>query len=139
MRNIIMNYIMRRRIYFLSFFLIGFLFYSCEKIDIGQDLNVQIGEEYRVKWNLSFRIDSINDYRCPIGVYCIWGGDVDLHFSINEGFHKIDTLIRLNDSERNPFEFGNHQWEILDVSPYPDIDKEVDLNDITVVMRLSKK
>ena len=129
---------MRRRIYFLVF-LIGFLFYSCEKIDIGEDINIKIGEEYRVKWNLSFRIDSLNEYRCPIGIWCIWGGDVDLFFSINEGSHETDTLLRLNDSERNPFETGNHLWEILDVSPYPDLDKEIEINDIIVVMRISKK
>jgi len=138
MRYIIMNYIKRFRIYILFFFLTGFLFYSCERIDIGQDLNVQIGEDYQVKRNLSFRIDSINDYRCPIGVVCIWGGDVDLFFSITEGSHKTDTLIRLDDPERNPFEFGNYQWEILYVNPYPDIDKEVKINDITIVMKLSK-
>ena len=138
MRYIIMNYIKRFRIYILFFFLTGFLFYSCERIDIGQDLNVQIGEDYQVKRNLSFSIDSINDYRCPIGVACIWGGDVDLFFSITEGSHKTDTLIRLDDPERNPFEFGNYQWEILYVNPYPDIDKEVNINDITIVMKLSK-
>ncbi len=130
---------MRRRIYFLFLFLIGFLFYSCERIDIGEDINIQIGEEYRVKWNLSFRIDSLNEYRCPINANCIWGGDVDLYFNINEGSHETDTLLRLNDSERNPFETGNHLWEILDVSPYPELDKEIEINDIIVVMRISKK
>jgi len=139
MRYIIMNYMMRRRICFLFLFLIGFLFYSCEKIDIGEDMHIKIGEEYRVKWNLSFRIDSINEYRCPIGVNCIWGGDVDLYFSINEGSHETDTLLRLNDSERNPFETGNHIWEILDVSPYPELDKEIDIHDFIVVMKISKK
>lgn len=139
MSYIIMNYIMRRRICFLFLFLIGFLFYSCEKIDIGEDINIQIGEEYRVKWNLSFRIDSLNEYRCPINANCIWGGDVDLYFSINEGSHETDTLLRLNDSKRNPFETGNHLWEILDVSPYPELEKEIEINDIIVVMRISKK
>ena len=130
---------MRRRIYFLFLFLVGFLFYSCERIDIGEDINIQIGEEYRVKWNLSFRIDSLNEYRCPINANCIWGGDVDLYFSINEGSHETDTLLRLNDSERNPFETGNHLWEILDVSPYPELDKNIEINDFIVEMRISKK
>jgi len=134
-----MNYIIRHRICFLIIFLIGVLFYSCEKIDIGEDINIKIGEEYRVKWNLSFRIDSLNEYRCPINANCIWGGDVDLFFSINEGSHETDTLLRLNDSERNPFETENHLWEIIDVSPYPELDKEIEINDIIVVMRISKK
>ena len=29
--------------------------------------------------------------------------------------------------------------EILEVSPYPELDKEIEINDIIVVMRISKK
>lgn len=137
MGYIIMNYFKKLKIYIPLFFLTGFLFYSCERIDMDQDLNVQIGEDYQVKRNLSFRIDSINDYRCPINANCIWGGDVDLFFSITEGSHKTDTLIRLDDPETNPFEFGSYQWEILYVNPYPELDKEVNIDDISIVMKLS--
>ncbi len=92
-----------------------FLITSCEKIKLGEEIEVKIGETYKISWDLSFKVDSINDYRCPIGADCIWPGDVDLYFD----FGSSKEILNLRNSETNPFYIDNFSIEIIDVEPYP--------------------
>lgn len=99
-------------IYILASFLI---LTACEKIDLGTEIEVKPGETYKINRNLSFEVDSINDYRCPIGAYCLWSGDVDLYFDF--GFDK--EVLNLNNEDTNPFYTKGYSIEIINVEPYP--------------------
>lgn len=105
---------------------------------VGEAFDCRIGEKYRIDWDLSFTIDSINDYRCPKDVVCVWGGDVDLSFNINQAFNHIDTVIYLNTHNNNPFVIGGYTWEVLEVNPYPESTKITDPRDITIKIILLK-
>ncbi len=124
---------------------ISFLFFTslvlagCEKIDLGKEIDIKIGQEYNINWGTSFSVDSINDYRCPSDVICIWGGDVDLFFHINHGFEKTDTLIYLNTRDRNPFTIGNFTWKVLEVNPLPLSGRITDQKDYSVKILITKK
>jgi len=111
-------------------------FSSCEELELGEEITVKTGTKYNISWNLSFNIDSINEYRCPIGVMCFWAGDVDLYFNFNNG-DTYDTL-NLNNHRTNPYYISGYTIEILDVNPYPELDKVIDPEDITINLRVTK-
>jgi len=118
-----------------AIWIIAFIFLitaGCEKIEVGEPFTCATGKTYHVEDGLSFSIDSINDSRCPIGVLCIWTGDVSLYFSIRQNTHTTDTLISM--LTRNPFTVGNYTWRIIEVNPYPEAGREIDPADYRVKM-----
>lgn len=113
--------------------LFSFLFTSCEKIDLGEEVSVRIGEQYRVSMNLMFTVDSISDYRCPQNAVCIWPGDVDLYF--NFGYRK--ELFNLNNREANPITVDGYIFEILHVLPYPKISENPGQEDFIIKLKVT--
>ena len=112
------------------------LFSSCERIDLGREIEVKPGETYKISWNLSFKVDSINDYRCPIGAACIWAGDVDLYFD----FGSTEEVLNLNNQDTNPFAIKGYLIEILDVDPYPSLEPYPgDIPEIIIYLRVEKE
>ena len=59
-----------------------------------------------------------------------------MDFSINDGINQIDTTMNLNYHQNNPSVFGGYSFEIQNVIPYPELGKEINLNDVRVVMQL---
>jgi hypothetical protein len=99
-------------------FLMLFLAAGCEKVQVGEPFTCRTGQNYFVESNVMFSIDSISDYRCPEDLICIWGGDVDLFFTINENLMRTDTVIQLN--RNNPVEIGDYSWKVLEVKSLPE-------------------
>jgi len=110
---------------------------GCEKVQVGEPFTCRVGQKYFVESNVMFSIDSISDYRCPEDVMCIWGGDVDLFFTINENLMRTDTVIQLY--RNNPVEIGNYSWQVLDVSPLPRTDRETRQRDYRIQMLIKEK
>ena len=98
-----------------------------------------MGEVYRVNPLLSFRVDSLTDYRCPFDVLCIWGGDVDMYFKVFTPTSETDTMIRLNDSRRNPIYYKGYKWQALDVTPYPDTRVSPKQEDYVIKFMITKE
>ena len=119
----------------LILFSVSLLFHSCEKIDLGEELSVKIGERLHIDWELSFKIDSINDYRCPMDVNCIWAGDVDIFFDLG----KKEEVINLYNRDTNPFSINGYTIEIIDVEPYPLSYVEVDPKDVIIKIKVEKE
>lgn len=90
---------------------------GCEHIETGEAFTVHVGEKSRINANLSFSIDSVNDYRCPLQYNCIWGGDVKVLCSVYKPFSRIDTAIYLNDRTKNPLISGGYSFRLLKVDP----------------------
>ncbi len=78
-----------------------------------------LGKEYSVTSNLSFTIDSIRDYRCPQDVVCIWAGDVDIFFSVNNKGNHIDTTMQYYKQLNNPLRIGAHMLKVTGITPVP--------------------
>ena len=110
---------------------------GCEKVQVGEPFTCRVGQKYFVESNLMFSIDSISDYRCPEDVICIWSGDVDLFFTINENLIRTDTMIRLY--RNNPVEIGDYSWKVLDVSPLPRTDRETRQRDYQIDILIKEK
>jgi len=114
------------------------LFFGCEKLEIGKAYDCSIGKKYNLNWDLSFTIDSINDYRCPIDVVCVWAGDVKLFINIDRPNNSLDTAMYLNNPDRNPVQIGDYSLKVLEVNPLPKSNVITDPKDILVKMIILK-
>jgi hypothetical protein len=131
-----MNRLSERRIYTaLLGFLVIIMISGCEKINPGEPFSCKIGTKYLLE-NIVFSIDSISDYRCPKDVICIWGGDVDLYFTIYTNHIQTDTLIGLY--RNNPVSISNYEWRILEVSPWPNSGQTIDQKDYRIQLVIQK-
>jgi hypothetical protein len=115
-----MNEHMKTKKFFYIVFLIPIILVSCEKVEIGESFECRVGDEFRVDGNLSFKIDSVKDYRCPKNLMCIWGGGVDIYVKFYKTFSTIDTLISTAYSRKNPIEIAGYTFKLLSVNPYPE-------------------
>ena len=104
-----------KTIYFL--FIFTLIFSGCEKIELGKAFDCKIGNTYKVTPDLSFKIYSLNDSRCPENAECIWAGDVYLYLNINHSKTQIDTTMYLRNISRNPIQIGDYSFKVLEVNP----------------------
>ncbi len=89
---------------------------SCERIELDKSLYGKVGDRFKVDYNLSFSIDSIDDYRCPLLFECVWSGDVKMLCTFYESRHHTDTAIYLVNT-RNSISIGGYNVKLLSVNP----------------------
>jgi hypothetical protein len=124
----------------LLFLIIIILPLSCKPIDHGQKFingvpfELKVGESLSLSYRLSFSIDSLQDGRCPIGMFCLWPGDASLLFNLNQNSNQIDTMICLSYCNTNPFQLAGYTFKVLDITPYPDIHIKIDPRGIKIKM-----
>lgn len=118
-----------------------FLFFSCEEeqLDNRFELNkIQTfvpGVTYQMENSeTTFRIDDLNDSRCPTGGTCIWAGMVQIDIVFDS--QTTDTL-RLNTDNMQLDTIGNYIFQIMEVTPYPELDKQIELKDYRVTLKIS--
>ena len=89
---------------------------GCERVQLEKPFSGKVGERFLVDNKLSFSIDSINDYRCPLQVVCVWSGDVKVFCTFYEPHNQIDTAIYLVNA-RNSIDIGGYNFKLLSVKP----------------------
>lgn len=100
----------------LAIFILIFSLSGCERAELEKPFLGKIGDRFKVDLNLSFSIDSINDYRCPLLFECVWSGDVKMHCTFYEPHHNTDTAIYLINT-RNSIDIGGYNFKLLSVKP----------------------
>jgi hypothetical protein len=101
---------------FLLLFII-FCISDCEKIELGETFNCHMGITCRVTDDLLFKINSLNDSRCPENMMCFWAGECYLDFTINLKNTSTDTVLYLNPAGHYPYQFDDYNFSVLDVRP----------------------
>ena len=121
----------------LGYFLILSLLIAaaCDKIELGTPFECKVDTKYILTPTLAFTIDSLNDYRCPRDVVCIWGGDVDIFLNIRFNLNNIDTVLNLSGG---PIILGDYSWDVQEVTPWRNHDQIVDQNDYRVKVIIQK-
>ena len=130
---------MKRYIYIYTLLLITLFFTGCEKVETGRSFDSIVNDKLRVDTNLAFSIDSVNDYRCPADVICVWAGDVDIHIRFYKAFGHIDTLMNLYNPNRNPLSFGGYSFKVNEVNPFPVSNKIIPQKDYKINMTITKE
>ena len=89
---------------------------ACERIGLNEAFSAKVGDKFRVDSNLSFSVDSINDYRCPLLYECLWSGDVKMFCTFYKPLHHTDTAIYLINTQ-NSINMGGYNFQLLTVDP----------------------
>jgi hypothetical protein len=116
---------------------------NCERYKSDRFVNntpftVRTNESIEISDNLNFIIEKVSDSRCPTGVICIWAGNVVLSFKIIQNTSQVDTMICDSYCHNNPFNLTGYTWEILEVTPYPDIRKNIRQSDYKIKMLIKQ-
>ena len=87
-------------------------------------------------FRLSF--DSLSDGRCPIGMLCLW-----------EGNARIDLVLKYKGEDATRFTLNTFsgflsdtvvkdiRFELIDLFPYPEVDKDYQLDDYILQIHIS--
>ncbi|GEM_PF-974654 len=129
---------MMKKIFIL--FVVLFAVFSCTDdeesnvFDFGEEKQFRVHEFYSdFSESLVFEISAISDSRCPTGVVCIWAGEARVEIAISSP--EIDTL-ELSTHDQRTATSGDYTFELIDVTPYPDINAETKVEDYRVKMKI---
>ena len=97
------------------------------------------GEDYS-RTGFRLRVDSVmNDSRCPEDAYCIWGGNVEVAFNLAlSGRPDIPFLLNTNSSFRRDTVIQGVRYKLIDVSPYPRSDSQIEYEDYRVTVSVGE-
>ncbi len=117
-----------------------FMFVSCADdelpnlFDFGEEKEFRVDEIYSDRSEtLVFEISTISDSRCPTGVVCFWEGEARVEIAISSP--ETDTL-ELSTHDQRTATSGDYTFELIDVTPYPDINAETKAEDYRVKMKI---
>lgn len=109
--------------------------FACKK----KDLSVKLNESFTLNFEQSAMIDSenleikfadVNDSRCAEGAQCVWAGEGLVTLLINETSIDVSTL--------QPLDTLGYTFSIIDLSPYPSLDKEIKKKDYELDLVVAK-
>lgn len=90
---------------------------SSKEKNTSYKIKAKVNQVDQVTNNLSIRVNSVEDSRCPEGCECVWAGEVKVLFSLISKEYSVDTSLVL---PANPkMQFGNYSITLESVSPYP--------------------
>ena len=113
--------------------------YAADELPLNETVELNYSEPYcnsEHEFRLSF--DSLSDGRCPIGAMCIWEGNASVKLIIKqEG--KSDNTFWLNtfDGFLTDTTVNGIRFELIDLLPYPEIDKDYQLDDYILQLHIS--
>ncbi len=109
-------------------------------VSLNRQIEVKWGREYVLDSGLSFTIEDVNDSRCPKGARCFRTGEAMVRLRIKSfDTEQTDTteIIKLNRPGTNARTYREYRFELIDVLPYPDMDKQHKKSDIKVLLKIS--
>lgn len=124
--------------YFFAITLVLIVFTGCnplfpldkDQFDLGDTVQVHIGEKMFESDNFWVRVDSIQDGRCPIGLHCWWAGEARVWLTVSykdslKQFYFSSYFDSLTSNELIYWGMGGPiriSLDLIDVNPYPELD-----------------
>lgn len=136
---------MLRQISFvISFLLVEVLFlHACRSSDVLPPGPAFIGLKKSVTFRsgLTVSVDSLNDFRCPKNVQCIWQGNASarLQLTQNQSTQSVKLYVwdmpHFNYAQTADVVLNGRSYRIIlrEVSPYPDYSSLVNTSSMAVV------
>lgn len=103
-------------------------------ITLENNFTAEVSHSYRLGPDLLFRIDRVEDSRCPARVQCIQAGDARVFLSIERPI-AIDTSFTVIE---NKIVIQSYTFELIDVSPYRETPGDIKQKDYRVTMVIRK-
>jgi len=131
---------MKKSVFFIITTL--FLAFSCSEEPLNDSFELNKlqtfvpGVTYHLKnTETTFRISDVNDSRCPKGATCVWAGMVQTDLV----FHSSTTdTLRINTYNNPSDTIENYVFELMEVEPYPELEKEIKLKDYRITLKISE-
>lgn len=137
--------------------LIGFL--AITLVNLGQEsfaqssapmiIEANLDSEFVLQFNQSAEIKSEDitvtflnvtaDSRCPSDVTCIWQGQAGIELDVRKG--EVESTVSLSiggDSSPEESIFNSYLIQLVDLSPYPISTKNIQPEDYTVIIKITK-
>jgi hypothetical protein len=136
-----------------AFLLNGFLNSGCEQLQcdcycssydaralrLNETVDIKYNKLYcNSRYEIRLGIDSIADSRCPIGAMCVWEGNgaVKLHVQ-QSGKDSVSFWLNTHPNYMNDTVVNGIRYELIDLLPYPEVDKDYQLEDYTLQLRIT--
>ena len=124
----------------------GILFEGvCDSDSIPMVLNdtikLKFGEVYcNQAKEIRLECDSlIGDSRCPIGATCVWEGNAELSFILEQnGDLRYEFNLNTHPEFRTDTTINGMRYKLLDLLPYPELDVDRYLDDYTILLIVYK-
>lgn len=92
----------------------------------ADQISLGVNKSARFGTDITVRIDTVSDGRCPTSLNCIWGGEASVSLSVSKGNKTekrrltIPTYARKR-ADSTTVQFGGRQYKVIlqDVTPYP--------------------
>ena len=102
----------------------------CDNVDaqnlvLNEPVQMKFGEVYcNPEYRITIAFDSLyGDGRCPTGVWCVWEGNAQVHFALNDKKEGASEFV-LNTFDNFLTDTVIHglRYELVGLDPYPDIE-----------------
>jgi hypothetical protein len=111
------------------------------KMVINDTIEMRIGEVYCNQANgIRLECDSlVGDSRCPIGATCVWEGNAELSFILEQDGDQLHEFnLNTNPGFRNDTTINDLRYKLLDLIPYPELDVDRNIEDYTIQLIIYK-
>lgn len=128
---------MTRTVCFLTILIIALLSQACEAPILNGETDIQkkkaqsyfeVGEEFVLNFDseaknevhdITVRFISVDEYRCPLDVMCVWAGnaEIELIVIIGENYKKVS--LNTHDDLVNSFTLKGYKVQLKKLDPYP--------------------
>ena len=79
-------------------------------------------------------VEIVSDSRCPIGVQCIWAGEVSAKITIENQGQQQEMVLTSSGSSEGQAAFLHYQF-IFEVQPYPEYGKEIKSSEYQLIIK----
>ena len=113
--------------------------YAAEELTLNDTVELRYSELYcNSKYEFRLSFDSLSDGRCPIGMMCLWEGNARVKLIIPQPGKSISTVWRNTfDGFLTDTTVYSIRYELIDLLPYPDVDKDYSLDDFILHLKIS--
>jgi hypothetical protein len=108
---------------------------------LNDTIEMRIGEVYCNQANgIRLECDSlVNDSRCPLGATCVWEGNAELSFILEQDSELLyEFNLNTNPGFRTDTTINDLRYKLIDLLPYPELDTVRDLDDYIIQLIIYK-
>ncbi len=103
---------------------------------LDEEIQIKFGESVtleRGKLTIKFK-SLVGDSRCPQGVLCVWAGNAEVILEVSKNEIALNTALDPNEKV-----VGDYNIQLRDVIPYPKAGEEIEPEDYSIKIVVSKK
>lgn len=113
--------------------------YESEQVHINDTLRLKYTEIYcNPEYEFLIGFDSLEDSRCPLGAVCIWEGNAGITITFKSRSQAYSSFrLNTHSSFLTDTLVDGLRFELIDVLPYPEINKDYAPEDYELLLYIS--